>query len=178
MSAVSDHLEVLYRTPDEVEAAMIADLLREHGIRSSTTGGYTLGFRAEAPGELGILIAGADLPVARGLLEQHLRESQPVDWSTVDCQDPTSADANEAEDQYDGETPPASSAKFQFSLGTLVLIQTGLCVVLAFWHLVGGGEVAALLLCLVLFSLALSGTIYIATHFGHFSNYWRPPPQE
>src|SRR5688572_16467710 len=116
MSASLDRLEVLYRTPDEMEAAMIADVLADHGIRSSVTGGATAGFRAEAPGEVRILIAEAHLPLARRLLEQHLHESQPVDWEQVDCHDPTTPEGEEVEPPAPAELP-ANSAKLQFSLG-------------------------------------------------------------
>jgi hypothetical protein len=170
--ADSDRLEVLYRTPDEMGAAMIAGVLEEHGIRSTTTGGYTSGFRAEAPGELGILVASADLSHARTLLARVLRERHPIDWSVVDFKDPTPVHSEELEGPPGVEDNPAIRPALQFSLRTLVVIQTALCVVFALWHMLGGGETAAVLFVLLLFSLAISGTIYIARNFGRVSEYW------
>ena len=61
---------ILDSTPTEAEAAMIVAALRDAGIRCQTQGALTAGFRAEAPGDVGILVRMADLERARVLLKE------------------------------------------------------------------------------------------------------------
>jgi hypothetical protein len=174
--ADSDRLEVLYRTPDEMEAAMIAGALEDHGIRAAISGGYTSGFRAEAPGQVRVLVAEQDLVQACELLAETLRESRSIDWEGVDFQDPTPIDPDEQETPADVDVPEASAdqPRLQFSLGLLVLIQTVLCAIFALTRIELGGIPLAVLLTGLVFSITLYGTIYIAADLPRFHDRWRP----
>ena len=71
--------------PTEPLAAMIADALRDAGIRAVLTGQYTAGFKAEAPGWVAVNVFESDREAA----EKVMAELQPgdaadVDWSQVD----------------------------------------------------------------------------------------------
>lgn len=61
---------VLLRVASEIQAAQIAGLLQEHGIRALVTGGHTAGFRAEAPGDVQVVVRQQDAQEARRLLEE------------------------------------------------------------------------------------------------------------
>jgi hypothetical protein len=53
--------EVLTSVRTDVEAAAIVGALAAYAIEASTTGGYTAGFRAEAPGYINVIVKLADL---------------------------------------------------------------------------------------------------------------------
>ncbi len=59
---------VVARYPTELEAGFAASKLREAGIECRTVGGHTAGFRAEAPGQVGVMVHERDVERARGLL--------------------------------------------------------------------------------------------------------------
>ena len=84
MSADPNRLETLISVPGEMEAALIANLLQEHGICAKAVGGYTSGFKAEAPGEASVLVGQADLARAKELLAEIQAELRQIDWSKVD----------------------------------------------------------------------------------------------
>ncbi|MBT4864944.1 MAG: hypothetical protein HON53_07500 [Planctomycetaceae bacterium] len=65
-----NHLDVLISVPSEVEAAAIVGMLSEEGIEAKATGGLTAGFKAEAPGEVNVLVAAADAERAKLVLGQ------------------------------------------------------------------------------------------------------------
>ena len=71
----------------ETEAAVIVAALADHGIRAVATGDFTLGFRAEAPGDVSVLVDSEDLERAKHALEEIRRESRSIDWSTIDTGD-------------------------------------------------------------------------------------------
>lgn len=75
---------VLKSVSSEVEAVAIMTLLGSHGIEASTTGGFTAGFRAEAPGAVQIIVRAKDLEDSQRALESF---SQEIDWSQVDVGD-------------------------------------------------------------------------------------------
>lgn len=52
---------VLTTRETEAEAALLAAALEEQGLEAMITGGLTSGFRAEAPGQVGILVHEVDL---------------------------------------------------------------------------------------------------------------------
>ena len=52
------------------------------------TGGFTAGFRAEAPGDVQIIVRQADLEQARRALEKIQGEQPEIDWSKVDVGKP------------------------------------------------------------------------------------------
>ena len=62
--------ETLISVTSDLEAAMIVSALAAHDIDATTTGGYTAGFRAEAPGEVSVLVRSSDLPAAQLLLRE------------------------------------------------------------------------------------------------------------
>jgi hypothetical protein len=53
----------------ELPAEALVKALAAEGIRAMAVGGYTSGFRAEAPGEVQVVVASKDLPQAREILE-------------------------------------------------------------------------------------------------------------
>ena len=65
-----DNLNVFISVPSEIEAAAIVGLLSEEGIEAKATGGLTAGFKAEAPGEVKVLVAAADADRAKRVLGQ------------------------------------------------------------------------------------------------------------
>jgi len=72
----------------EPEAVFLVNALAEHGIDARTSGALTSAFRAEAPGDVKVIVRESDLPQARQALEQINRERGQVDWSTVDVGQP------------------------------------------------------------------------------------------
>jgi hypothetical protein len=60
---------VLTAVPNEALAAMIVAALGHEGIMAHAQGSLTSGFRAEAPGNVQVLVRRADLDRARALLE-------------------------------------------------------------------------------------------------------------
>lgn len=74
--------ELVVSVPSEVEAAAIVSVLAEQGIAAKATGGLTAGFRAEAPGEVGILVAVDDLPRATEILDEFHAEPEPSKEAT------------------------------------------------------------------------------------------------
>ena len=77
----------LLRVSHEVEAAAIVTALAAQGIKASTTGSFTAGFRAEAPGYISVIVRRDDLDSARQVLAGIEREQADVDWSQVDVGD-------------------------------------------------------------------------------------------
>ncbi len=62
--------KVLASCRNEFEAGVLVNLLAERGIRARATGEYTAGFRAEAPGDVHVLVRPEDLDQARAILDQ------------------------------------------------------------------------------------------------------------
>jgi len=62
--------ETLMSVPSDLEAAMIVSALAAHEVDATTSGEYTSGFRAEAPGDVKILVRRCDLERARRVLEE------------------------------------------------------------------------------------------------------------
>jgi hypothetical protein len=79
---------VIARVPSEAEAAALVTALSAEGIRATTTGGFTAGFIAEAPGDVQIVVARHDEKRARKLLSELRKGNAEVDWSQVDVGDP------------------------------------------------------------------------------------------
>ena len=65
MTADPNNPELLTSVVTDVEAVVIVGALAARGIQAHTTGGYTAGFRAEAPGYVQILVKNKDLDRAR-----------------------------------------------------------------------------------------------------------------
>jgi hypothetical protein len=68
MGADPDSPVTLTTAANEIEAGAIVGLLAQYGIKALSTGGYTAGFRAEAPGNVAVLVRRADLDRAREAL--------------------------------------------------------------------------------------------------------------
>ena len=61
--------EVLLRVPSEMEGNIMLGLLKDAGIRATLTGSFTSGFRAEAPGEVSVVVRCEDLERARKVVQ-------------------------------------------------------------------------------------------------------------
>jgi hypothetical protein len=75
---------VLVTAPHEIEAAAIVTALDGYGIESFTTGGYTAGFRAEAPGDIQVRVKQQDLERAKRALAEIRQTQTAIDWSNID----------------------------------------------------------------------------------------------
>ena len=67
--------EVLVRVRSEAEAAVIQSILADAGILAQAVGGFTASFRAEAPGDVSVLVRREDLQRAKAVLAE-VREQQ------------------------------------------------------------------------------------------------------
>ncbi len=61
----------LTRVPRETEAILIINMLQEHDIYAEMIGELTSGLRAEAPGEVRILVHQQDLTQAQKILDEY-----------------------------------------------------------------------------------------------------------
>jgi hypothetical protein len=68
MSAKSDTIEVVARVANEMEASLIVQCLTNQGITARAVGGFTSGFRAEAPGDVSVLVMSGDLERAKKIV--------------------------------------------------------------------------------------------------------------
>jgi hypothetical protein len=68
MAAERENLEVLCRVTTEMEASLIVQLLADCDIDARAVGGFTAGFRAEAPGDVSVLVKQSDLAAAKEAL--------------------------------------------------------------------------------------------------------------
>ncbi len=84
MTPDPDSVETLFSTPNEIEAAAIVTALAGYGIEALATGGYTWGFRAEAPGLMAVVVKHADLDRAKQALAEIRQQLGETDWSNVD----------------------------------------------------------------------------------------------
>jgi hypothetical protein len=70
MSEEEDRLDVVARVQTEVEGALIVQRLKECDIDARAVGGFTAGFRAEAPGDVAVVVRHADFDRAAAVLEE------------------------------------------------------------------------------------------------------------
>lgn len=70
MTVRSNSLEILTAVPSELEAQLIANVLREHGVEATITGAFTSQFRAHAPGMVQVLVRQPDMSVAASILAE------------------------------------------------------------------------------------------------------------
>lgn len=80
-------LVTLIRTDDEISGSIVVAALENAGIKATMTGGFTAGFRAEAPGYVNIVIRQRDLERAREVLKSTELPSE-VNWDEVDTGTP------------------------------------------------------------------------------------------
>jgi hypothetical protein len=72
----------------EYEATAIVSALEAEGVRAQTVGGFTAGFRAEAPGGVSVVVLENDLPRAKQILADLREHGAGIDWSQVDVDNP------------------------------------------------------------------------------------------
>lgn len=77
MTSLDDEsLVTIAERPDEVSAAMLVNVLADEGIRAVCVGGFTAGFRAEAPGYVAVKTLEADAERARQILSELKQEPE------------------------------------------------------------------------------------------------------
>ena len=64
--------------PSEVEAAILVNVLHDAGIKAVALGGFTAGFRAEAPGWVRVQTFASDADAAREIIAE-LKPLSPED---------------------------------------------------------------------------------------------------
>jgi hypothetical protein len=84
MTADPDRPEVLLSISSEVEAAAIVTALAQYGIQAISVGGYVSGFKAEAPGNVAVVVKLAEFDRAKRALAETRQEQAEIDWSNVD----------------------------------------------------------------------------------------------
>jgi len=168
--------EVLVSVPDEMEAAAIVVALAERGIRARAVGGYTSGFRAEAPGDVKVVVGRADLARAEEVLAEIRGEPAEVDWSQVDVGDGRMGEDESTDDASSEDTLPW----YQFKLATLLAVQTIASLGLAAWRSLSGWVDFAVVFFLTYVAflaitpfLIAAGTIGIATDMDRARQVWR-----
>ena len=92
MQEQDDSVVVLAVFPSEIEATTIADELEREGIRAEPAGVLTAEFRAEAPGQVKVLVHASDFQRARALLDDYIASREHIDWSKVDLGEPEDSD--------------------------------------------------------------------------------------
>ena len=73
---------------NDMEAAAIVAALNAEGIETVTTGDFTAGFRAEAPGNVQIIVKSCDLARGQELLQRFKEDNSSIDWSQIDVGEP------------------------------------------------------------------------------------------
>ena len=126
------NLEILCSTANQVEATAIINALTDRGIRTTATGAWTAGFQAEAPGDVKIMVARADLSRAAEALEEARREFAEFDWSAVDIPE----DEPSPQAQHGPARPGDSNRRLQFSIAAILIVQALASAALAFWRTV------------------------------------------
>jgi hypothetical protein len=88
MNLDDEKLSKLTTVTGEFEATAIVSALEAEGIRATTVGGFTAGFRAEAPGGVSVMVLEDDLPRAKQILTDLREHGAGIDWSQVDVDAP------------------------------------------------------------------------------------------
>ena len=84
----SNNPTTLTRYCSEVEAVALLAALSESGIQGTTTGSFTTGFQAEAPGDVTVVVRQSDLSRAQEVLAELKNMKEDIDWSSVDVGEP------------------------------------------------------------------------------------------
>ena len=74
----NENLVMVARRPSEAGAAVLVSVLGDAGIRAVATGGFTSGFKAEAPGWISVQTLESDADRARQILAE--LKAEPVEW--------------------------------------------------------------------------------------------------
>lgn len=88
MSSDPNAPTVLISFPSELEATAVVAALASSEIEATTTGSYTAGFLAEAPGQVSVVVRSSDLAAAQQVLDKAELGQSEVDWSQVDVGEP------------------------------------------------------------------------------------------
>jgi len=88
MTIEPNHPEVLTSVRNDLEAMPLLAALEELGVEATTTGSFTADFRAEAPGEVRIVVKHQDLARAKEALKEINEGGSDIDWSKVDVGEP------------------------------------------------------------------------------------------
>jgi hypothetical protein len=67
---------VIYSADNAIEAAAIVTALEAEGIETTTTGSYTSGFQAEAPGPVEVVVRQSQAEKAHAILERLEEEAE------------------------------------------------------------------------------------------------------
>ncbi len=78
----AEKLVTVARRPSEAGATVLVSVLADAGIRAVATGGFTSGFKAEAPGWVSVQTLESDAPRARQVLAEV--QFDPVEWPDDD----------------------------------------------------------------------------------------------
>jgi hypothetical protein len=78
---------VLLSVASDVEAASIVTALDAYDIRATATGGFISGFRAEAPGDVKVIVKAVDLDRARQALAELQGQQGEIDWPQAEIED-------------------------------------------------------------------------------------------
>jgi hypothetical protein len=83
MSSDPEEPQKLLSVVSEIEAAAIVTALAEYDIEAFAVGGYTSGFRAEAPGEVSVMVKRADVERSIRALDEIRGQEDQIDWANV-----------------------------------------------------------------------------------------------
>jgi hypothetical protein len=78
----------LLSVADDAEAAGIVTALAAYGIQAMAVGGFVSGFKAEAPGNIQVVVRTSDFDAAKLALAEIQSNHDPVDWDSVDVGEP------------------------------------------------------------------------------------------
>jgi hypothetical protein len=78
---------VVYSADNAIEAAAIVTALEAEGIETTTTGSYTSGFQAEAPGTVQVVVRQSQAEKALAILERLEDEADESDENSGDEED-------------------------------------------------------------------------------------------
>jgi len=67
---------VVYSADNAIEAGAIVTALEAEGIETTTTGSYTSGFQAEAPGPVQVVVRQSQADKARNVIERLEQEAE------------------------------------------------------------------------------------------------------
>lgn len=67
---------IVYNAENPIEAGAVVTALEAEGIEATTTGSYTSGFQAEAPGQVQVIVRQSQADKARHILERLEQEAE------------------------------------------------------------------------------------------------------
>lgn len=170
MKADAANIVTLTSVANDLEAATILSVLEEHGIAARAVGGFTARFRAEAPGDVQILVKQHELAQAQDLLSELEREQGQVDWSAVDVGDDLPPEESTTKDErrlanssLPQQAGQQDSRRIHFRLCTLLVIQTVVCIMFTLLRDARAAAICAALLIAVMGLSIVAGTVLVTT---------------